>query len=251
MWLRKCAAVCVILAALCSIGWAARLEWQPNSEAHLAGYKIYYGSASEQYTNSVDVGNVTEWPIPDEWPKNQNYYFAATAYGNCWTCGENNDLWTTNSDGDPWCYEQDFYFFTCESSYGTEAVLYADAGPVDPPEAATDVKATLVEIEDTPMASYVQSNFNMSGDGFASTTVTLNSITAGNLLVAILYIEGSAITPTISDGTSNFTLASSGVNPNTIDGTWDQRYYVGYLLSANAATKQSQRLGQVIGILLE
>ena len=36
------------------------LEWNPNSDTDLAGYRIYYGTESGVYTETIDVGNVTE-----------------------------------------------------------------------------------------------------------------------------------------------------------------------------------------------
>ena len=39
----------------------ATLEWDPNSEPDLAGYKLHYGLASGSYTSVVDVGNQTSY----------------------------------------------------------------------------------------------------------------------------------------------------------------------------------------------
>lgn len=36
-----------------------RLQWEPNAEANLAGYKVHYGLASGHYTATLDVGDVT------------------------------------------------------------------------------------------------------------------------------------------------------------------------------------------------
>ena len=36
---------------------AITLVWDPNIEPDLAGYKLYYGNASGNYINTVDVGN--------------------------------------------------------------------------------------------------------------------------------------------------------------------------------------------------
>lgn len=72
-----------LLLALCFIvsAWSAevRLEWNPNTEPDLAGYRIHYGTASGSYTSRVDVGNVTAYMVSGL-ADGIRYYFAATAY---------------------------------------------------------------------------------------------------------------------------------------------------------------------------
>ncbi len=60
-----------------------RISWQANSEKDVAGYKVYYGTASGDYDNVIDVGNVTTVDIGDL--ENANFFFAITAYN---TAGE-------------------------------------------------------------------------------------------------------------------------------------------------------------------
>ena len=55
------------------------LAWDANTEPNLAGYKIYYGTASGAYTVTIDVGNITTCTITGLQP-GATYYFAATAY---------------------------------------------------------------------------------------------------------------------------------------------------------------------------
>lgn len=55
------------------------LEWDPNSEPDIAGYKVYYGLQSGYYTNTIDVGNYTTCVISGL-DSAKTYYFAATAY---------------------------------------------------------------------------------------------------------------------------------------------------------------------------
>ncbi len=86
-------------------------SWQPNSEPNLAGYKIHYGTTSETYTNTTDVGN----PPPSgdnkihDYIQNlvegTTYFFVSTAYdteGN--ESGYSSEVvWTATSqvDGTP------------------------------------------------------------------------------------------------------------------------------------------------------
>jgi hypothetical protein len=57
----------------------AILEWDPNDEPDLAGYKIHYGAASGSYTNVVNVGNQTTYTLTGL-TAGVTYYIAATAY---------------------------------------------------------------------------------------------------------------------------------------------------------------------------
>ncbi len=56
------------------------LAWDPNMEADLKGYKVYYGSASGNYSFMIDVGNWTSLTISGL-EAGKTYYFTATAYG--------------------------------------------------------------------------------------------------------------------------------------------------------------------------
>ncbi len=54
------------------------LSWNPNSEGDLAGYKVYYGPSSGDYTTITDVGLVTTYTINNLGAG--TYYFVVTAY---------------------------------------------------------------------------------------------------------------------------------------------------------------------------
>lgn len=55
------------------------LAWDPNADKNVAGYNLYYGSASRSYPHSTDVGNVTISTI-EQLQEGRTYYFAVTAY---------------------------------------------------------------------------------------------------------------------------------------------------------------------------
>lgn len=82
--------------------------------------------------------------------------------------------------------------------------------------------------------TYVQAANATTTTSSTSSSVTLNGITAGNLLVLWVKFEGGgATTVTVSDGTSSFTAAPTQINHS--NGQLNGQFF--YLLSANAGNK--------------
>lgn len=71
--------VCIILICKPLLAASVIVSWDPNQESDLSGYRIYYGKASRQYDQMIDVGNVTSFKI-DNLQVGVTYYFAVTAY---------------------------------------------------------------------------------------------------------------------------------------------------------------------------
>jgi len=57
---------------------SVKLAWDQNPESDLAGYRVYYGTKSRNYSQHVEVGKSTTCMITDLAP-GTTYYFAATA----------------------------------------------------------------------------------------------------------------------------------------------------------------------------
>jgi hypothetical protein len=75
---------------LCNAGWklfespakasiSLNLVWNASSDTNVVGYKVYYGTVSEQYTDVIVAGNVTNALISGI-ESGKTYYFAATSY---------------------------------------------------------------------------------------------------------------------------------------------------------------------------
>ena len=65
--------------ALSVPGNGVTLAWDRSPDSSVIGYRIYYGAASGNYTNSVAVGNVTTNAVQGL-TSGVTYFFAVTAY---------------------------------------------------------------------------------------------------------------------------------------------------------------------------
>ena len=64
--------------AASTVSSSVTLVWDASTSTNIAGYNVYYGSASGSYTQMVSVGNVTQTTITGL-TVGCTYYFAATA----------------------------------------------------------------------------------------------------------------------------------------------------------------------------
>jgi len=77
------ARVCCFLLIAGETGWtqsaSVSLAWDPSPDSIVSGYTIYYGAATRQYTNSIDVGLVTN-AIVGNLNRGVTFFFAVTAH---------------------------------------------------------------------------------------------------------------------------------------------------------------------------
>ncbi|MFQ5650481.1 MAG: Ig-like domain-containing protein [bacterium] len=69
----------MLLWAAVAMAVTVTVSWDANTESDLAGYNIYIGESSGNYTGVVDVGNVTEFTW-NNLQDGKTYFFAVTAY---------------------------------------------------------------------------------------------------------------------------------------------------------------------------
>ncbi len=65
-------------AGTATLLWAAPTTNTDGSPADVTGYRIYFGTESGRYTNTIDAGNTTTYTLTNLSPG--TYYFAVTAY---------------------------------------------------------------------------------------------------------------------------------------------------------------------------
>ncbi len=71
-----------LLLWLCPVAATAgslSLAWDPNTEDDLAGYKVYIGTASQTFSQIIDVGHVTAFMVTDVL-EGETYFSTVTAY---------------------------------------------------------------------------------------------------------------------------------------------------------------------------
>ncbi len=75
------ATLVLTVLSFASFGYSAqvKLTWNANTDSDLAGYKLYYGTASKTYTSNLDVGKVTSYTLSNL-QTSTTYYFALSAY---------------------------------------------------------------------------------------------------------------------------------------------------------------------------
>lgn len=69
----------VSITSAAPVPTSVTLGWNPSPDITVTGYRVHYGVASGQYTNSIETGNTTSVTIPGLMP-GVLYYFAVTAY---------------------------------------------------------------------------------------------------------------------------------------------------------------------------
>jgi hypothetical protein len=79
---RRVSYALLFLSFTCAISCTANvptLEWDPNPEPYIAGYNVYTGEMSRNYTRVIDVGMQTSLPLTNL-NAGVTYFFAVTAY---------------------------------------------------------------------------------------------------------------------------------------------------------------------------
>lgn len=71
--------VFLLMLAMQTFAGQASLVWNPSTSPAVAGYMLYYGQVTGNYTNKVDVGNVTSYSA-SALLEGKTYYYVVTAY---------------------------------------------------------------------------------------------------------------------------------------------------------------------------
>ena len=135
------------------------LAWNPNTEEDLAGYRIYYGTASGDYDYTLEVGNQTEYTVTGL-EEGLLYYFAATAYNLSWNeSGYSNEV---------------AYVPSCSYLIAPSSQTFDSSGGSGVVNVTTEAACSWTAASNTPWL-LITSNGNRSGNGTVHYTVSANS----------------------------------------------------------------------------
>ena len=66
------------ITLIATLAFGVSLQWDENPDSNCAGYRLYYGTRSREYTNSIDTGTNRTVSVPVQ--IGTKYFFAVTAY---------------------------------------------------------------------------------------------------------------------------------------------------------------------------
>jgi hypothetical protein len=162
------------------------IAWNPDSGS-VAGYDVYWGTSSGNYTNSSNVGNVTTATLQNL--SSTAYYIAVTAY---------------NSSGNQGAYSPELVIYPLTSSAGT-------GGSISPAGSFFQSNGASQTFTITPAAGYQVANVTVDGVSVgAVTTFTLSNITAGHSVSATFGAQAATTCTVTASAGSNGSISPSG-----------------------------------------
>jgi hypothetical protein len=167
----------------------ATLSWSAASSTGVKGYKIYYGTSSGTYSQSVDAGNATSYTL-NTLTAGQTYYFVATTY---------------DSAGDQSIYSNEVSKTIPQSTF-TISASAGTGGSISPSGSATVNSGGSQAYTITPASGYQISNVTVDGSSVgAVSSYSFNNVTANHTISAAF----TASTSSSGAGTSSSTTSSS------------------------------------------
>jgi len=162
------------------------LAWDPNTEIDVAGYKLYYGNASRNYTSIVDAGNQTSYTISGL-EDGKTYFFALTVY---------NSYVESN-------FSEELTIYSISATAGT-------GGTITPSGQVTVSEGTNQSFTITPNSGYYIADVKMDGvSQGAVSSYTFTNLTANHTIGASFTSNPTYTLSVTKTGTGSGTVTNS------------------------------------------
>jgi hypothetical protein len=179
------------------------IQWDPNLEGDVAGYKVYYGTSSGQYQSSIDVGKTTLCTLSslqDEIP----YYFAATAYDTARAESNFSSEIVYGGGGG------------CAYSLSAGSQSFSSSGGAGTVSLTTSSECSWSAVSN---AAWVIISSNSSGSGTGSVAYSVTSNLTSSSRSGTLTIGGKTFTVNQAGGACTYSLSPSGQSFTAAGGT--------------------------------
>ena len=229
--------VFLLLPSIPSSVHAAQLTLAWNSQEGAAGYKIYYGTKSDSYTASVDVGNVTSHSLT--LADGYTYYLAATTYDSAHLESDFSDEITYEAG-------QTYYLTVQKSGSGSGKVSSAPSS-IDCGSSCNGgyKKGVRVTLTPTPDTGSVFAGWAGACTGAGTCTVAMDSdkavVAVFDTLSCAYYVSGRSKTLTYKGGTITVSVIPKNhdcVAPDIINNT----DWISHTISTTASNRSAIKL---------
>ena len=176
------------------------LAWDPNVEQNVSGYKVYNGTASRNYSGSVDVGNWTSCVMSGLEP-GRTYYFAAKAYN------------ATGSESD---YSSEVVYSApaaCSFSLSPASQTYSSSGGAGSVSVSAGSTCSWTAVSG---ASWLTVTAGSSGAGPGTVSFAVAANAGSTSRTANLIIGGQDFTVTQTGSVGSFTISALAGSGGTI-----------------------------------
>jgi hypothetical protein len=172
--------------------------WDPVTNADLAGYNVYYGSASHTYTNITSVGNVTNATISGLM-EGATYYFAATALN---TSG----LESTFSDEVPYTVPNTVPILQVTPgsiAYGTLLVGTSKTNSFTVQNIGTGTLSGTASVAGAPFSIVSGGSYNLGAGQTQAVVVAFSPTVANNYNQSVTFTGGNGTNTTVTGSATN------------------------------------------------
>ncbi len=175
------------------------LTWDPSSDSTITGYRVYWGTQTNQYALLADVGNSTRSTLSDL-QAGTTYYFAATAY---------------NAKGaeSPYSNEVSYTVPTgCTYSVSPTSKTFTQSGGTGTVAVTTQSGCTWTA---SSGASWIKITAGSAGKGSGTVSYSVSSNRASSSRTAASSIAGQIFTVTQA-GTQSYTISATAGSGGSI-----------------------------------